>query len=127
MAAPSMTFNAAGNLLTASTVLHNNSTQSFDWDISTKLEGQMHVKNTPGGSVSASRGLQVDVYRRYGSTPTNGQTPYVTFVMPSKTASTAESAEFFLPTGKYHVILTNLDPTNDVTAEVTGDTVDSIA
>ena len=39
---------------------------------------------------------------------------------------TAESLDFFLPTGKYNIKLTNLDATNAIVAGVTGDTIANI-
>jgi len=95
-------------------------------DYSAVFEAQIHVINTPGGSVSATRGLRVDVYRRYGSTPTTGESAMLTYTLPSATASTAESLDFFLPTGKYNIKLTNLDAAQAVTAGVTGDTIPNI-
>src|SRR5580765_5813025 len=96
---PVMTFNTAGNIR-ASSSLAASGTANADVDYSAKYEGQIHVKNTPGGSVAATRGVRVDVFKRYGSTPTTGDTAFLTLTLPSATASTAESADVFLPTGK---------------------------
>lgn len=124
---PVYTGNADGNIIsTVSGALAASGTANADWDISTKFEGQVHVLNTPGGTVAATRGVRVDVYRRYGSGPSTGESPFVTFTLPSATASTAESIDFFLGPGKYNIKLTNLDTANAVTCEVTGDTIDSL-
>jgi hypothetical protein len=121
---PTMTFNTAGNIRASST-LAASGTANYDVDYSTKYEAQIHIKNTPG-TIAATKGVRVDIYRRYGSTPTTGQTPFLTVTLPSATASTVESADLFLPPGKYNIKITNLDGTNAVTVEITGDTVDSL-
>lgn len=121
---PSMTFNSAGNIRPSAS-LGAGATANYDVDYSGKFEGQVHVLNTPGSSVSATRGVRVDIYRRYGSSPTTGESPFLTFTMPSATASTAESLDFFLGPGKYNIKITNLDGAQAVTVEITGDTVDS--
>lgn len=122
---PVYTGNTAGNL-DASASLAASATRNVNWDISAKFEGQAHVLNTPGGTIAATRGVRVDVYRRYGATPTTGQSPFLTFTLPSAVASTAESLTFFLGPGKYNIKITNLDTANAVTVEISGDTVDSL-
>lgn len=119
---PTYTANAAGNIRTSAS-LAASGTANYDVDYSAVFEAQVHVKNTPGGSVSATRGVQVDIYRRFGSSPTLADSPLMTFYLPSTTASTAESIDFFLPTGKYNIKITNLDTGQAVTVEITGDTV----
>lgn len=123
--APVMTFNSAGNIRSSAS-LPAAATANYDVDYSGKLEALIHVKNTPGGSVSGTRGLGVDVSRRYGSTPTTGESPIMTFVLPSTAPSTAESLDFALGPGKYNIKITNLDASNAVTVEITGDTVDNV-
>ncbi len=123
---PVYTGNAAGNIRSSAS-LANAGTANYDVDYSGKFEGQIHVLNTPGGSVAATRGVRVDVYRRYGSSPTTSPTPFFSITMPSTTASTTEGTDFFLSTGKWNIKVTNLDATNAVTCEITGDTVDSLS
>lgn len=122
---PVYTGNSAGNIRTSAS-LAASGTANYDVDYSTKWEAQIHVLNTPGGSVAGTRGVRVDIYRRYGSSPTTGQTPFVTYTLPSATASTAESGDILLGPGKYNIKITNLDATNAVTVEITGDTIDSL-
>src|SRR5262245_12129500 len=121
---PAMTFNSAGNIRSSSS-LAASGTANYNVDYSAKYEGQIHVKNTPG-SVSSTRGLRVEIFRRYGSSPTTGESAFMTVVLPSQTASTDESADLFLPTGKYNIKVTNLDATNALTVEITGDTIDNL-
>ena|SRR5215510_6758316 len=123
---PVYTGNSAGNIR-ASASLSASATANYDVDYSTVIEAQIHVKNTPGGSVSGTRGLRIDIYRNYGSSPTLGQSPVMTYTLPSATASTAESGDFYLSTGKYNIKITNLDAAQAVTVEITGDTVDSVS
>jgi hypothetical protein len=126
MAAPNMTFGAAGNIR-ASASLAASGTATYDVDYSTKLEGQVTTKNTPGGTIASTRGVRVDVYARYSSAPSVGTIAIQSLTLPSAVASTAESATLYLSTGKYRIAITNLDGTNAVTVEITGDTVDSIS
>ena len=120
-----MTFNSAGNIR-ASASLAASGTANYDVDYSAKFAGLIHVLNTPGGSVAATRGVKTEIFRRYGSSPTTGQSAWMTYTLPSQTASTAESADLMVPPGKYNIKITNLDTANAVTVEITGDTVDSL-
>jgi len=125
---PTYTGAAAGNVITSASIAASGTSSSTTaLDFSANFEGQIHVLNTPGGSVAATRGLKVQVFRRYGSSPTTGQSALLTYTLPSATASTAESLDFFLPTGKYAITLTNLDGTNAIVAEVTSDTVTNVS
>jgi hypothetical protein len=123
---PTYTANAAGNIRTSAS-LAASATDNTNVDYSAVLEGQIHVKNTPGGSVAATRGLRIEIFRRYGSTPTTAETAMLTYTLPSATASTAESIDIFLGPGKYNVKVTNLDATNAITVEITGDTITDLA
>jgi len=122
---PTYTANAAGNLR-ASASLAASASFNNDVDYSAKFEAQIHIKNTPGGTISGTRGLKVEIFRRYGSGPTTAETPMMTFYMPSQTISTAESFDFFLSTGKYNIKVTNLDAAQAVTVEMGDDTVTSL-
>jgi hypothetical protein len=123
---PTYTGNSAGNIHTSAS-LAASGTANDNYDGSAVFETQVHVKNTPGGSVAATRGLKVEVFRRYASGPTTGESAFLTYTLPSATASTAESIDFFLGPGKYNIKLTNLDGTNAITVEVTGDTVTNVS
>ena len=123
---PTYTANGAGNIH-ASASLAASATANDNYDGSAVFETQVHVKNTPGGSVAATRGLKIEVFRRYGSTPTNGESAFLTYTLPSTTASTAESLDFFLGPGKYNITITNLDATNAITVVITGDTVTNLS
>lgn len=120
---PVMSFGAS---VRASASLAASGTDNADVDYSAVFEAQLHVKNTPGGTVAATRGVRVDVYRRYGSGPTTGQSPMASYFLPSTTASTAESIEIFLSTGKYNIKVTNLDTANAVTVEILADTLTNL-
>jgi|SRR5437667_7961271 len=123
---PTYTASTAGNIHTSAS-LAASATANDNYDGSAVFETQVHVLNTPSGSVAATRGLKVEVFRRYGTTPTTGQTAFLTYTLPSTTASTAESLDFYLPTGQYNIKITNLDATNAVTVEITGDKVTALA
>lgn len=122
---PVYTGNLAGNIRSSAS-LAASGTANYDVDYSTKWEAQIQVLNTPGGSVAGTRGVRVDIYRRRGSSPTTGATAFLSYTLPSTTASTAESWDIFVGPGKYNIKITNLDATNAVTVEITGDTVDSL-
>jgi hypothetical protein len=126
MATASMTFGAAGNVRTSGS-LAESGTDTDSLDYSSKLEGQVTVKNTPGASVSATRGVRVDFFPRYGSSVASTTIPAIAYTLPSAAASTAESKTFYLGTGKWDVKVTNLDATHAVTVEITDATVDGIA
>jgi len=117
----------AGTTVHASASIAAATTANDDVDFSTVFEAQLHVKNTPGGSVAATRGLKVEIFRRYGSGPTTAQSPMITYYLPSTTASVAESIEIFLSTGKYNIKITNLDATNAITVEILADTLSSLS
>lgn len=120
-----MTFNSAGNA-DASASLAASANRTFDIDGSTKIETQLTIKNTPGGSVAATRGLRIEVLNGYAASGTTYNTlPERTYVLPSQTGSTAESVTLRLGPGKYRVRITNLDATNAVTVEATTGTIDS--
>jgi hypothetical protein len=121
---PSMTFNAQAGAL-ASQSLAASGTVTYNLDLSNKFEGQIQVKDTGGGTVAATNGCQIDVYRGFGAGPTYDTTSMMTIVITT-VVSTAKYASFSLPTGKYQVKLTNLDATNAITVESTLSTVDSV-
>jgi hypothetical protein len=125
MAAPSMTFNAQAGVL-ASGSLAASGTSTTAYDVSSKFEGQLQVKNTGGGTVAATNGLKVEVFRRFGAGPVDDTIPVVGFIIPT-VASTASYQSVGLPTGKYDVKLTNLDTANAITVEMTSSSVDSVS
>ncbi len=114
------TAGAAGNIDTSAS-LAASATRNANWDISTSQGGWIHVLNTPGGSISATRGVRVDLYRRYGTTPTTSPTPFLTYTMPSAVASTTEGIEIKVGPGIWNIKITNLDTAQAVTCEITGD------
>jgi hypothetical protein len=125
MAAPSMTINAAGNVLASASIAASGTTTA-NVDVSSKFEVQIQVQTT-FGTVAATSGIQIDVFRRIGTGPVVDTVPIQTMTITS-TASTTKDLSLALPTGKYQVKLTNLDATNGVTAtSITGDTVDGVS
>ena len=128
MAAPSMTFNAAGNLIAASTNLAAGASTTVNVDASTKIELQILVNVTLGGTVATTHGIQVDALPGYGSTVAYGDTPVASVAAAQATAASGSDTAFLaLPTGKYQIKITNLDASNAVTIEATSATVDSYA
>lgn len=121
---PVYTAGTAGALDSGSLAASAN--RSFEFDVSVKFEGQLHVKNTPGGSIDTTRGVRVEIFRKYGATPTTGESAFLTYTLPSLTASTAESLDVFLGPGKYSIKITNLDAANAVTVDSTGDLISSL-
>lgn len=125
MASPSMTLNALGNIRSNATILASGTTTDT-LDFSTKFEGQVQVQVT-FGTVAATSGLTINIFRLFGSGPTADTIAVTSFTIPS-TASTTKAQSFALPTGKYQIQLVNTDATNSVTgANITTSTVDSIA
>jgi hypothetical protein len=123
---PVMTFNTAGNVISSGSISAGGTTNA-NVDYSGVWEARLVVKNTPGGTVAATRGVRIDVFTRYGSTPTTSASAHRSWTLPSATASTAEDLAFWLESDKYNVKLTNLDASNAVTDEVSADTVSSLS
>jgi len=94
-------------------------------DIRTKFEARIQVKNTGGGTVAATNGLQVDVFRYVDGGTRKDTVPILTFVIPT-TTSTEKEQSFALPTGHYNVKLTNLDASNAITVDALYETTDAI-
>jgi hypothetical protein len=118
---PSWTRGAAGNIRSsASLAASGTDNQNVNYDA--VIGARVTVKNTPGGTVAATRGVRIDIYNRFGTTPTTSDSPFMSFTLPSATASTAETMTIELPPGQYNIKETNLDTANAVTVEVTGDT-----
>lgn len=122
---PSYTGNTANNIRSDSS-LAASATANYNVDYHAKFEAMIHVKNTPGGTIAATAGVKVEVFRRYGATPTTGESAFLTFTLPSAATNTAESIDFFLGPGYYNIKVTNLDASNAVTVGITGDTFDSV-
>lgn len=120
---PSTTVNTQANLL-ASGSLAASGTTTADLDLTGKFGADVQVKDT-GGTVAGTNGVQVDVFRLFGGTPTADTLAVLTFVIPT-TTSTATYKSFHLETGKYRIKLTNLDASNAVTVEMTSTTNDSV-
>jgi len=121
-----MTFNTAGNALASSSVAAGANT-SFNLDLSAKFEGQLEFECT-FGTIGSPAGLQAQIFAGYGSTPTYPTTnPNFTYVLVA-VSGLQKSPKIFLPTGKWHVVLTNLDTSNGLTTvAATLDTVDTIS
>jgi hypothetical protein len=124
MAAPTVTSNQSG---IASGSLAASGTTSFNLDIKTKFEARLQVKNTGGGTVAGTNGVQVDVFRYVDGSTSNPDTVSIrSFVIPT-TVSVTKYRSLALPTGHYKILLTNLDTTNAVTVSVIFETTDAVS
>lgn len=128
MASPASTKNQvglAGQTLAAATAV------SFSIDATTKFALQAQFKMTTGGTVAATAGLQVQIFRNVKTTPLYDTIPFQQFVVPVPTVSPANTTTYQsieLPTGHYQFTLTNLDQTNGLAAvECDYLTVDSVS
>lgn len=123
-----ITYNSAGNLLASQSLAASASVTSGDIDASAKYGLLVVIKNTPGGTIASTRGLKIEATAGYGASGTAAYSTLgaVNSVLPSATASTAESIEIRLPSGHWKIKLTNLDATNAVTIEVTTATIDTV-
>jgi hypothetical protein len=126
MPAPVMTLtHTEGNLLASSTIAAA-ATATFDVDYSAKIGGLVQVR-VDFGTVAATAGVQMDVWRRVGSGP-GIDTQAVSTLVVAATASTTQRRSLALGTGRYRIKLTNLDASNSVSGvTATDDTVDSYA
>lgn len=124
MAAPVMTKGALGGALGSATIAAS-ATRNFDIIASTKLEAQLVVQGN-FGTIAATAGLKIEIFAQFGTTPTNATVnPNFSFTIPA-VSGLQYSPRIYLPTGDWHVILTNLDATNSITVtQATVDTVDS--
>jgi hypothetical protein len=123
MAAPTVTSNQT---LRSSASLGAGANASNDLDIRTKFEARIQVKNTGGGTVAATNGLQIDVYRYVDGGTRKDTIPILTFTIPT-TVSTEKEQSIVLPTGYYSVKFTNLDVTNAITVDALYETTDTVA
>lgn len=124
--AVSMTFNAAGNVRSSST-LAASATASGNLDYSAKIEGQVTVRVDVSSSVAATRGLRVQFFPRYGSTPADSTLSAHGDTLPCAAISSTEVMTFFLGSGKWKWQVTNLDAVNALAAvEITDATVDGV-
>ena len=117
---PSVTYNAAGNILATTTSIAgggSNSTGVVDASANS-LGAWVQVTATGGATVAATNGCQVSVFPAGDSTPHYDTIAMWSFVIPM-TVSTAARASILLPTGKYSIALANLDGTNAITAGIT--------
>lgn len=121
---PIGTYNSVGNVL-ASASIAASGTRTYDLDLSGKFEGQPQHAVT-FGTVAATSGLQIDVYRQVAGGTVNDTIATFTYSIPS-TASTTKTFTLPLQWGKWHVVETNLDGTNGLTVNtVTTATEDSV-
>lgn len=120
-----MTHNAANNGVNIASLAASGS-QSFTLVVDNVFEVQCQISVT-FGTVAATSGLQVSIFRQIGSTPVTDNVAITLFTIAS-VASSTQIQSFSLPTGKYSVTLKNLDATNAVTSvTATFDTVSSVA
>ena len=118
-AGPSVTYNAAGNILATSTSIAASGSSSGNIvDFSTaSFGGFIQIIPTGGGTVAATNGCKVEIYAAGDSTPNYDSEVLVTFTIVT-VVSTTKRKSTLLPTGKYSVKLTNLDATNAITAGI---------
>ncbi len=126
MAAPSSTYNVEGTGGLASQALALSANVTFNIDVSTKFEGQLGCKLTTGGTVQASKGLQIDIYP-LALTGTYATIAEQSYVMPNTAITSTYYLVMKVGTGKYQVKFTNLDTANAITVSGTLNSVDAIA
>jgi len=118
---PTYTPSTAGNVR-ASASLAAAGTDNDNIDLSANYGGWITVLNTPGGTVASTRGLKIELFNRYGDSPTTAATASIVYTLPSATASTAEtSPRMWIGVGYWNIKITNLDASNAVTVEITLD------
>jgi len=127
---PSFTVGSTGNLI-ASTGLAANTSVSATFYIGVAgqsgaagsittgiaLFGRLQIASTPGSTVAATNGLNVNVYSTSDGTNYDTIAYGVSSVIPS-VASTVARMSWDLSPGQYKLTLQNLDTTNSLTAVV---------
>jgi hypothetical protein len=121
---PSVTFNAQGNILAISTSIaaSASSTGNIVDFSSSCLGGWIQITATGLSSVSATNGCQVSIFPAGDSTPHYDTIAMWTFTIPI-TASTVTPESIQVPTGKYSIMLKNLDATNGIDAGITSNPI----
>jgi hypothetical protein len=121
---PSVTYSSAGNVLANNTTIGagNNSSGNIVDFSTNSLGGFIAVLCKGGATVNTTNGCQVSVFP---ASDANGR--YDTISIPAFTltavASTNAGQSLLVPTGKYSVTLTNLDPANAITAGITSNPI----
>lgn len=120
---PSFLFSTSGSALGNTILTHNpvaGSSVGFTVDFSNIIGGNVQILVQPSGaaSVNAVNGVQIQSF----STSDNvwyDTIPYgVSYVLPTVAASVQRSS-FTLDTGKYQIVLTNIDPSNNIAVMAT--------
>ena len=125
MAAPVMTTtNTVGNLLASSTIASGGTANvTFNVDNSAKFAGFIQIAGTFNGS--ATKGIQIDAFRRIGSGPVTDGTAFRSIVLPQ---TTTMPYSFPVDTGRFTIKITNLDTAQSITVvTATSDTIDSVS
>jgi hypothetical protein len=122
-----------GTTLHTSASLAASGTTTDNLTNTSNFEAQLVVKVTAGGTVAATFGCKIELFKVYsGSTYTSSGTgtlnPNYSYTLAGYAASqVVYSPAIFIPTGSWLVKLTNLDATNAVTVESIYDTVSGVA
>lgn len=118
LAAPTTTYNAAGNALSSQSLGASGTvTATVDFSSST-LSGWVSVSNTGGGTVAGTNGCKVEIFAACDSTPNYDTTSLPAYTIAT-VVSTAKRQSVLLPNGKYQFKLTNLDASNAITVSIT--------
>lgn len=127
MASPSMTQNAAGNLVSAGAGIAASGTSTpVTVDATGKFEVQLQFDVLTGNPAQAGGTYTVSVYRLFGAGPTSDTVPITQMQVMMGNTSTHFIASLALPTGRYSVTITN-NSTYPVTFAMTSSSIDSIA
>src|SRR5216117_2838362 len=97
---PTYAPSAANNVRALSTLVLSG-TANYNLDFSAGYGGWLHVIGT-FGTVAGTNGLQIDLYRRYGSTPTTATNAWNSWTIPG-TASTTKDIDIPVPKGYWNV------------------------
>jgi hypothetical protein len=81
--------------------------------------------STPGGTVAATNGLQVQQFNGHGTTPTYTTVAVVQFTIPSVASTNANQDYTVNGPCRIKNLQTNLDATNAITAGATYDTINN--
>lgn len=121
---PSVTYNNDGNILALGTSISASSNSNGNIvDFSTNtLGGWINILAKGGTTVNTTNGCQVGIFPL-----SSANSRYDTISIPAFTltmvVSTNSSESIVVPTGKYNVQLTNLDPANAITAGITSNPI----
>jgi hypothetical protein len=107
---PTYTPSAPGNVRAAANLAANTPTVAVTVDVSANYEGVLQCGGTPAAAPSATNGLQVQLFPIVGTGVVSDSVAFG-LTIPAVTSGVLAAQTFRLQTGKYSLVMKNLDGT----------------